>query len=74
LVDIEHPAEHSVGFGPRYVHDVRNLGSLPAVSVHAYSSPLTSMTYYELADGELVPVLDVATDDPEPLLDISAAS
>jgi predicted metal-dependent enzyme (double-stranded beta helix superfamily) len=74
LVDIEHPAEHSVGFGPRYVHDVRNLGSLPAVSVHAYSRPLTSMTYYDLTGGELVAVVDVATEDPEPMLDLSAAS
>jgi len=33
------------------VHDVRNLSVAPAVSVHAYSKPLTSMTCYDLADG-----------------------
>jgi predicted metal-dependent enzyme (double-stranded beta helix superfamily) len=36
-------------FGPRYVHDVRNSseGSV-AVSVHAYSPPLSTMTRYNL--------------------------
>lgn len=40
-------------FGPHYVHDVRNSseGSV-AVSVHAYSPPLSTMTRYNLvADG-----------------------
>jgi predicted metal-dependent enzyme (double-stranded beta helix superfamily) len=39
-------------FGQRYVHDVRNSseGSV-AVSVHAYSPPLSSMTRYELLPG-----------------------
>ena len=60
-------AGDSVGFGPHYVHDVRNLGDQPAVSVHAYSAPLSSMTYYELGPaGELRRLLTVATDDPEP--------
>jgi predicted metal-dependent enzyme (double-stranded beta helix superfamily) len=35
------------GFGPRYVHDVRNVASAPAVSVHVYSPPLTVMNRYE---------------------------
>jgi predicted metal-dependent enzyme (double-stranded beta helix superfamily) len=35
------------GFGPRYVHDVRNAASAPAVSVHVYSPPLTVMNRYE---------------------------
>jgi hypothetical protein len=74
LSDVEHPAGESVGFGPRYVHDVRNLGEVPAVSVHAYSRPLTSMTYYDLDGGDLVPIARLATDDPEPVLDIRAAS
>ena len=43
-------------FGPRYVHDVRNsaTGSV-AVSVHAYSPPLATMTRYDLTPGGLVP-------------------
>jgi len=49
------------------------------VSVHAYSRPLTSMTYYDVAGGEqgggeLVPLASVATDDPEAPLDIRVAS
>jgi mannose-6-phosphate isomerase-like protein (cupin superfamily) len=55
-----------VGFGPQYVHDVRNLGEEPAVSVHAYSPPLTAMNYYEVDDGALVRLATVATEDPEP--------
>jgi predicted metal-dependent enzyme (double-stranded beta helix superfamily) len=42
-------------FGPRYVHDVRNsaTGSV-AVSVHAYSPPLSAMTRYDLTPGGLI--------------------
>jgi predicted metal-dependent enzyme (double-stranded beta helix superfamily) len=61
-----HPAGASVGFGRHYIHDVRNLGPEAAVSVHAYSAPLSSMTYYDLDAGELVPIKTLATDDPEP--------
>jgi hypothetical protein len=44
-------------FGPHYVHDVRNpeSGSV-AVSVHAYSPPLSAMTRYDLTPGGLVPI------------------
>lgn len=69
--DAVRPAGHSVGFGPRYVHDVRNLGTEAAVSVHAYSPPLTTMTYYDLDGGDLVPIRSLATDDPEPQLQIA---
>jgi len=69
LRELARPAGDSVGFGPRYVHDVRNLGTRPAVSVHAYSPPLTAMTYYDLdPDGGLSTLLTIATDDPEPEL------
>ncbi len=73
LSEIEHSAGDSVCFGPRYVHDVRNLGAVASVSVHAYSRPLTSMTYYDLDGGELRVVGQVATDDPEPVLDVLAS-
>jgi predicted metal-dependent enzyme (double-stranded beta helix superfamily) len=44
-------------FGPRYVHDVRNTSvSSVAVSVHAYSPPLSEMTRYNLTPGGLVAV------------------
>ncbi|MFC7218423.1 cysteine dioxygenase [Streptomyces polyrhachis] len=39
------------GFGPRHVHEVANRGSRPAVSVHAYSPALTSMSYYTEQSG-----------------------
>jgi predicted metal-dependent enzyme (double-stranded beta helix superfamily) len=41
-------------FGPRYVHDVTNAFAEPAVTVHAYSPPLTAMRRYELTGSGLV--------------------
>lgn len=61
-----HAAGRSIGFDRHYVHDVRNTSDAPAVSVHAYSRPLTSMTYWDLDDGELVRLATLDTDDPEP--------
>jgi len=51
-------------FGPGYVHDVRNAaaGSV-AVSVHAYSPPLSSMTGYNLTPGGLVTAATGGADD-----------
>lgn len=51
-------------FGPRHVHDVRNsaAGSV-AVSVHAYSPPLSEMTRYDLTAGGLVPIRTEGTND-----------
>jgi predicted metal-dependent enzyme (double-stranded beta helix superfamily) len=51
-------------FGPRYVHDVRNsaTGSV-AVSVHAYSPPLSAMTRYDLTPGGLVVAATEGEDD-----------
>ena len=51
-------------FGPHHVHDVRNssTGSV-AVSVHAYSPPLSAMTRYDLTPGGLVPVRTEGADD-----------
>ncbi len=66
LREREHKAGRSVGFNRQYVHDVRNLSDAPAVSVHAYSSPLTSMTFYDVHEGELEKLARLVTDDPEP--------
>ncbi|WP_371500732.1 cysteine dioxygenase family protein [Kitasatospora sp. NBC_00374] len=41
-------------FGPEYLHDVRNTGTGPAVTIHAYSPPLGGMSRYELRVGGLV--------------------
>lgn len=40
-----------VGFGLGHVHDVVNTAPDPAVSVHAYSPPLTAMSYYRVEPG-----------------------
>jgi hypothetical protein len=41
-------------FGPRHVHDVRNSSATSvAVSVHAYSPPLSEMTRYDLTPSGL---------------------
>lgn len=42
-------------FGPHAVHDVRNASATPAVSIHAYSPPLSIMNRYELGEAGLVP-------------------
>jgi hypothetical protein len=42
-------------FGPRYIHNVRNASAASvAVSVHAYSPPLSAMTRYEMTQSGLV--------------------
>ncbi|TXL62349.1 cysteine dioxygenase [Aeromicrobium terrae] len=68
-------AGDSVVFGEHYVHDVRNTGERTAVSVHAYSPPLTSMRFYDVAHGRLETLAQVWTDDPEePAPTLKAAS
>ncbi len=41
-------------FGPDYKHDVRNVSLAPAISIHAYSPPLSEMNEYELDGSRLV--------------------
>jgi len=48
-------AGHVRAFGARHVHNVVNASVEPAVSVHAYSPPLTAMRRYELTGSGLVP-------------------
>ena len=68
-------AGDAVAFGTSYVHDVRNIRSTTAVSVHAYSPPLTHMNFYDVLDGELTPLAKIWTDDPEVAIpDLRAAS
>ncbi|GLU49362.1 cysteine dioxygenase [Nocardiopsis ansamitocini] len=57
----------SVGFPVGYVHDVVNIAEAPAVSVHAYSPPLTAMSYYRVDEaGALRRTHSVLTHVPEP--------
>jgi predicted metal-dependent enzyme (double-stranded beta helix superfamily) len=51
-------------FGPHYVHDVRNSSKdSVAVSIHAYSPPLSEMTRYDLTPGGLVAAATESQDD-----------
>jgi len=56
----------SRAFGPNYAHDVRNVSLAPAVSIHAYSPPLTDMNEYEL-DGNLLVLRERASEQAEKL-------
>ena len=40
-------------FGPHYVHQVRNVGTEAAVSVHVYSPRLSVMNTYRVEHGRL---------------------
>lgn len=40
-------------FDARHVHRVINDGTIPAISLHVYAPALTSMTRYEMVDGQL---------------------
>ena len=48
-------ADKPRAFGPDYTHDVRNASLAPAISIHAYSPPLSEMNEYELDGSRLVP-------------------
>jgi predicted metal-dependent enzyme (double-stranded beta helix superfamily) len=41
------PEGAHVSFGPDHIHDVVNVGPRQALSIHAYSPRLRSMTFYE---------------------------
>jgi predicted metal-dependent enzyme (double-stranded beta helix superfamily) len=65
----------SVVFAQNYVHDVRNVRPEVAVSVHAYSPPLTLMNYYDVDGHQLTRLASMWTDDPEaPAPELRAAS
>jgi Uncharacterized conserved protein, contains double-stranded beta-helix domain len=53
----------SWAFGRDYVHDVRNASDAPAVSVHVYSPPLSTMRRYERTGEGLVEVAVEQTED-----------
>jgi predicted metal-dependent enzyme (double-stranded beta helix superfamily) len=48
------PASRLRSFGSRHVHDVRNVSARPALSIHAYSPPLSAMRRYEMTSAGLV--------------------
>jgi rhodanese-related sulfurtransferase len=55
----------AVAFGPGHVHDVAHGGDGSATSIHAYSPPLSAMTYYTRTDYGLIARETVAIDGPE---------
>jgi predicted metal-dependent enzyme (double-stranded beta helix superfamily) len=71
---VDHPLAggrvHHVPVGT--VHDVVNRAPAPATSLHVYSPPITSMTYYDPVT--LVPVETELVAPTAPVLDPSAAS
>jgi len=48
------PAGASTAFEAPHIHDLVNLGAVPAISVHAYAPRLTAMTHYDITQGQLV--------------------
>jgi rhodanese-related sulfurtransferase/predicted metal-dependent enzyme (double-stranded beta helix superfamily) len=42
-------------FGEGYAHDVRNNSMAPAISIHAYSPPLTTMNHFEIEGAAVTP-------------------
>jgi predicted metal-dependent enzyme (double-stranded beta helix superfamily) len=61
-----HRAGDSVGFGRTYLHNLVNVGMEPAISIHAYSAPLTSMNFYCWLPSGIHHLREVACDTPEP--------
>jgi rhodanese-related sulfurtransferase len=55
----------AVSFGPAHVHDVAHGEGGSATSIHAYSPPLSAMTYYTATDYGLIARETVAVDGPE---------
>jgi rhodanese-related sulfurtransferase len=65
LSDLQRGTGATVSFGEHYIHDVRNTDEQVAVSVHAYSPPLSLMNFYDSEDGALQRLATSWTDDPE---------
>jgi hypothetical protein len=55
----------TLAFGAGHVHDVRNDAAAPALSLHVYSPPLTSMIYYDRLGDRLIPRKDGWAFSPE---------
>jgi quercetin dioxygenase-like cupin family protein len=50
--------------GPHVVHDVLNRIDVPATSIHVYSPPLSTMTYYDEETWEPVETESIASEAP----------
>jgi rhodanese-related sulfurtransferase/mannose-6-phosphate isomerase-like protein (cupin superfamily) len=58
-----HP-DRPLAFGPEYSHDVRNASLAPALSIHAYSPPLSEMNEYELDGSRLLAKFETLDQKP----------
>ena len=56
-------------FGTELVHDVVNIGPGEATSIHVYSPPLTSMTFYDPVTLTPVRTEPVAAESPALIVD-----
>jgi predicted metal-dependent enzyme (double-stranded beta helix superfamily) len=52
-------------FGPHAIHDVQNSGNGSSLTVHVYSPPLTTQTYFEPDVDGVKPVRTVQVEGPE---------
>lgn len=71
-----HQAGGSVAFGRTYLHNLVNVGTEPAVSIHAYSPPLRSMNFYTWLPSGIHHLRELVCDTPEPdtsALEVTAA-
>jgi len=57
-----------VGFGPEHIHDVVNGGPRQALSIHAYSPRLRSMTFYENRPDRGLAAVRTETNRPDLVL------
>ncbi len=64
-VTVPRPAGSTVWLAPGVIHDMCGAGGGPAVSIHAYSPPLTRMTYYATDGSGLHTARTVQTHEPE---------
>ena len=69
-----HTAGRMRSFGPGYVHNLGNDGTVQATSIHAYSPPLSTMTYYRTEDTAIVPYETVITCGPDEGIDVEQAA
>ncbi|MGH9022035.1 MAG: hypothetical protein ACRDV9_02890 [Acidimicrobiia bacterium] len=61
------PPDHAAVMSPGHVHDLTNPGEGLTLSVHVYSPPLQTMTFFGLSDdGRLVPPRCQTVSGPEP--------
>lgn len=66
LLTRSHRAGESVAFGPRYLHNLVNVDTEPAVTVHAYSRPLSTMNFYCWLPSGAHHLREIPCDTPEP--------